>query len=70
MVTLAHRIDAIVVRERLRNYSLIIVAFGAVTVLATAVLAPDKVLTDYLAHWTGGRMLLDGRGGLLYDAAL
>lgn len=70
LVTLAQRIDAIIVRERLRNYSLIIVAFGAVTVLATAVLAPDKVLTDYLAHWTGGRMLLEGRGGLLYDAAL
>ena len=70
MVALAHRIDAIVVRERLRNYSLIIVAFGAVTVLATAVVAPDKVLTDYLAHWTGGRMLLEGHGGLLYNGAL
>ena len=70
VVTLARRIDAVVVRERLRNYSLIIIAIGALTVLVTAVLAPERVLTDYLAHWTGGRMLLEGRGGLLYDGAL
>jgi hypothetical protein len=70
LVRAAHRVDALLDRQRLRNYSLIILVFGAVVLIAAALVAPDKVLTDYVAHWTGGRLLLDGRGGALYDGSV
>ena len=61
-------------RERLRNYALIFLVFGFGSIAVAAlfgdfprVLGGQPLLPDYLAHWTGGRMLLDGRLGELYD---
>jgi hypothetical protein len=60
-----------------RNYSAIFVAFGAVAFVAAIVLGDfplmaggQPVLPDYLAHWTGGRMLLDGHAAALFDPAV
>jgi hypothetical protein len=61
-------------RERVRNYAWIFLGFGFGSILLAAVLGDfprvlggQPLLPDYLAHWTGGRMLLDGRLGDLYD---
>ena len=61
-------------RERVRNYALIFLVFGFGSVVLAAVfgdfpkvLGGQPLLPDYLAHWTGGRMVLDGRLAELYD---
>ena len=61
----------------MRNYSAIFVAFGAVAFVAAIALGDfplvaggQPVLPDYLAHWTGGRMLLDGHAADLFDPAV
>lgn len=71
------RLDALVTRERVRNYSLIfgVLTLGALVVNTVAggypVTRSGNVVTpDYLAHWTGGRLLLDGRATELYDPAV
>jgi hypothetical protein len=70
------RLDALLTRERVRNYSLIFLVLGLAALVANASLghypvswSGQVVLPDYLAHWTGGRMLLEGRLGELYDPA-
>jgi hypothetical protein len=69
----ALRVDGLLTRERLRNYPLIFLCLGAVVLGVSTVqrlLDPavfGAVLPDYLAHWTGGALLLDGRVGELYD---
>jgi hypothetical protein len=59
-------------RERVRNYSAIF-AFGSLLALTGSIALrladPGRYgvpLPDYLAHWTAGRMLLDGMGPSLY----
>jgi hypothetical protein len=61
-------------RERVRNYAWIflVLGFGSIVVAAVLgdfprVLGGQPLLPDYLAHWTGGRMFLEGRLGDLYD---
>jgi hypothetical protein len=69
----AARADSLLTHERLRNYPLIFVVLGAVILTSStvqrlmnpAVFGP--VLPDYLAHWTGGALLLDGYGTDLYS---
>ena len=60
----------------MRNYSAVFVAFGALAFLAALALGDfplvaggQPFLPDYLAHWTGGRMLLDGHASTLFDPA-
>lgn len=60
-------------RERVRNYSAIF-AFGSLLALTGSIALrladPGRYgvpLPDYLAHWTAGRMLLDGMGPSLYS---
>ncbi len=64
-------------RERVRNYACIFLVFGVGSIVVAAafgdfprVLGGQPLLPDYLAHWTGGRMLLDGRIDELYDPAV
>ncbi|OUM40041.1 glycosyltransferase family 87 protein [Arthrobacter sedimenti] len=67
------RADSLLTRERLRNYPLILVVLGAVSLTIStvqrfvdpAVFGP--LLPDYLAHWTGGALLLGGSGMDLYS---
>jgi Glycosyltransferase family 87 len=60
-------------RERVRNYSTIfalgsLLALGSSTVLRLVNPARFGVaLPDYLAHWTAGRMVLDGLAAVLYS---
>ena len=71
------RVDALIVRERVRNYSLIIAVMGSVALLCNAALgqfpvtlAGEVVLPDFFAYWTGGRMVLLGQINELYDPAV
>lgn len=69
------RIDALITPDRLRVYPVLLIIAGAIGLLAGSlarILDPGthgSFLPDYLAHWTGGRLLLDGAGNL-YDPAV
>lgn len=70
------RADSLIVRTRVRNYSLIVVAMGSIALLLNATLAGfpvalsgDVVLPDFMAHWTGGRLVWLGLVDDLYDPA-
>ncbi len=66
--------DRIVTPERLFIYPLAVLV-ASLLVMGAAIGFGDLpnvaggqiVLPDFLAHWTGGRMLLDGSTGALYD---
>lgn len=67
-------VDGWINTERCRNYSiiLIVLGYGLITVSTFLGHLPitafgDSVLPDYLAHWTGGRLVLDGQLANLYD---
>jgi hypothetical protein len=67
--------SGLLTRQRVRNYSLIL-CIGGVLALGTStwvkILDPSVhgvLLPDFLAHWTGGRLLLHGSVSDLYDAA-
>ena len=67
-------IDRWISAERCRNYSVILIVLGYALILVTTFLGHlprnafgDAVLPDYLAHWTGGRLVLDGHLNNLYD---
>jgi len=60
-------LDRLINRERCRNYSIIFIVLGYGLIIVPALLGhlPQTafgatVLPDYLAHWTGGRLVLDG----------
>lgn len=65
--------DGLLTPERVRRYALVFVVLGALLLVGSAarrVLDPavsGAVLPDYLAHWTGGRIVLAGGGEGLYD---
>jgi hypothetical protein len=65
--------DSLLTHERLRNYPLIFVVLGAVLLAVSIVqrlsdpVVFGAVLPDYLAHWTGGALLLNGYGTDLYS---
>ncbi len=72
-MTSTPRAGTIFTRQRVRTYSWVFVVLGLGSfVLATAagqfplVLGGQPFLPDYLAHWTGGRMLLEGHPDRLY----
>jgi hypothetical protein len=71
----ASRIDGLIVRHRVRAYSLVFVGMGVITLTAKMVNLPlghdigRTVLTDFLSRWAAGRMLLTGRGAQMYDVA-
>jgi hypothetical protein len=76
-VTTVARLDALITRERVRNYSLIFLVLGAAAVVLNVALGPypmtaarEVAFPDFVAHWTGGRLLLDGRLESLYDPAV
>ncbi|MHC6592111.1 glycosyltransferase family 87 protein [Arthrobacter sp. C152] len=67
------RVDRFITPERLRLYPLFFAVASAVGIaLSTAVRisnpgAQGPFLPDYLAHWTGGSLLLEPASGNLYD---
>ncbi|HET7902790.1 MAG TPA: glycosyltransferase family 87 protein [Candidatus Nanopelagicales bacterium] len=72
---IAARIDALLDRERVRNYSIAFLVLGVIASIANValghglrVLTGNALFPDFLAHWTGGRLLLDGQLEHLYDA--
>lgn len=65
-------LDRLITPDRLRNYPLILIIAGSLGLLAATIIRiTDPVvhgayLPDYLAHWTGGRLLWDDSQNL-YD---
>ena len=60
--------------ERCRNYSIILIVLGYGLIIVSTFLGHlpktafgEPVLPDYLAHWTGGRLVLNGQIANLYD---
>ena len=60
--------------ERCRNYSIILIVLGYGLILVTTFLGHlpntafgETVLPDFLVHWTGGRLVLNGQLDSLYD---
>jgi len=71
---LVNALDRFISTERCRNYSIIFIVLGYGLIIVPALLGPlpqtafgATVLPDYLAHWTGGRLVLDGQLSNLYD---
>ena len=67
-------LDRLINVERCRNYSMIFIALGYGLIIVSTFMGhlPQTafgatVLPDYLAHWTGGRLVLDGQVANLYD---
>lgn len=74
LLQLVSRVDSLISRERVRNYSWILLITSLVIAVPHAALgrfplalSGEIVFPDYLAHWTGGRLLLEGREDMLYD---
>lgn len=73
----AGHLDALITRERVRNYSWIFVVLGVLAHLLNGALGAfpvtasgEVLLPDYLAHWTGARLVLQGQAAVLYDPAV
>jgi len=67
-------LDRLINVERCRNYSIIFIVLGYGLVVVSTFMGHlpqtafgTTVLPDYLAHWTGGRLVLDGQLADLYD---
>jgi hypothetical protein len=67
--TLAATLDRLVTTDRVRGYSTVFLGLGLLAGTAVLFSRPGDVMPDYVAYWTGGRMVLGGHGGELYDAA-
>jgi hypothetical protein len=72
--TFAGATDRAITPERLRLYPLAVIIVSAITMSAVILSGNpphlgtgEIVLPDFLAHWTGGRMVLDGDTAVLYD---
>ena len=64
------RLDSLLTRQRVRIYPLLLLAAFLPALVASWFGFSDQVpLPDYVARWTGGRMLLEGKVPLLYDPA-
>src|SRR5205823_610860 len=70
----AAAVDRLLTRRRLRGYLAIFLAVWVATLLASVAfghpprnMAGKPILPDFLAHWIGGRLLLDGQTVRLYD---
>ena len=77
-LSVSHRLVVILDRwidlKRCRNYSIIFIVLGYGLIIVSTFLGHlpktafgESVLPDYLAHWTGGRLVLDGQFTNLYD---
>lgn len=70
---LVRGVDRLITADRLRNYPIIFVVAAALAVTASSIIRiidptiQGAFLPDYLAHWTGGRLLLAGDPSDLYD---
>ncbi|SDP37873.1 Protein of unknown function [Arthrobacter sp. ok909] len=73
LAILVQRIDSFITPDRLRVYPMIFAVMSGVALLASSVTrvvlpaAQGPFLPDYLAHWTGGGLLLAGEPAALYD---
>jgi hypothetical protein len=67
------RFDSLITVDRLRNYSIIFIVAGMLGMVTSSVLRiidptiQGAFLPDYLAHWTGGSLLVSSDSGDLYD---
>ena len=62
------RCDALLTRERLTVYPILLLSVWLVMYVIVALRAPHWVpLPDFVARWTGGRLLIEGQAGALYD---
>lgn len=72
---LARRLDNLITADRLRVYPVLLIVAGALGLAAGSLVrildpaAQGAFLPDYLAHWTGGRLLWDDPGNL-YDPGI
>ncbi|TQM64556.1 uncharacterized protein DUF2029 [Humibacillus xanthopallidus] len=65
------RCDSLLTRERLRVYPVLLLSIWLLMYAIVAHTSPDWVaLPDFVARWTGGRLLLDGHAEALYDPAV
>ncbi len=67
------RADRLLTRRRVRLYSVFLIAAGVLSLTLSSVMrivdpaGQGAFLPDYLAHWTGGALLVAGETGGLYD---
>jgi Glycosyltransferase family 87 len=71
---LARGVDGLLTRPVLLAGAVLAVSLGVIALVLNVVLGHypqtwvgTAIAPDYLAHWTGGRLLLEGRTGVLYD---
>jgi hypothetical protein len=61
----ARRLDLLITADRLRVYPVLLIVAGGLGLVASSIVrildptTQGAFLPDYLAHWTGGRLLLD-----------
>jgi Glycosyltransferase family 87 len=74
ILSVAQRYRSPFVRSRVRGYSWILLVIGVAALAGSVLLGHYPLLAggqpfqpDFLAHWTGGRLLLEGRAEDLYD---
>lgn len=65
MARIARTADGWITPDRLRGYPIVFIAMS-VAMLGMTLLHPP-ITADFLAHWTGGRIVLDGNNGAMYD---
>ncbi|MCQ9163592.1 glycosyltransferase family 87 protein [Arthrobacter sp. STN4] len=72
---LISNIDKFITLERIRNYSIIFVVIGALMATGDSIFrvghpaVRGAFLPDYLAHWTGGKLIYLGQATSLFDPA-
>lgn len=63
-------LDGLLTKQRVRAYPLLLLAaFLPALVISWFGFSDQLPLPDYVARWTGGRLLLEGQASLLYDPA-
>ena len=76
-ITFADRVDRLLTPERMRIYPTIFLVLGLASLVANVALGDiprtisgQPLMPDYLAHWTGGQLLLKGDLSHLYDPSV
>jgi hypothetical protein len=76
-LTFAARVDRLLTPQRMRIYPAIFVILGLASLVINVAmghipltLSGQPLTPDYLAHWTGGKLLLKGDMGHLYDPSV
>src|SRR5688572_4617460 len=62
-----HRLDRLLQPERTTVYPLLILILWPLAWMFTMLIGSQPMMVDFVARWTGGRMLTAGGGDHLYD---